>query len=95
MKTYKGPAPKPLPHQHLILGATSERRIGVIFKLAEKTPDIEYIIPYSANTYALPGDLTPPKLAYMFAVQPAIPGNILLEESFAALIEEEKKKLQP
>lgn len=76
-----------------MIGATAERRIGVIFKLAMKTPDIEYIIPYSAQTHSLPGDLTPTKLAYMFAVQPAIPDNILLEESFAALIVEQKNKL--
>lgn len=92
MKTYKGDVPKLQPHQSIVAGATSMYRIKLFFKVAANTPGKEYFIPYSVAMAELPGTLTIQELAAMYAQQPEIPPNVLLEESFKDLIEEIKNQ---
>lgn len=94
MKTYKGPITNLQPNQSIIAGATSEERIKLFIKIANITPEKEYIIPYTAESTNLPGNLTIQELAQMFARQSHIPPNIIFEASFCDLVEEEKKLIE-
>jgi hypothetical protein len=90
MKTFKGKIPKPKPHQCIVYGATSESRIELLYQLADKSPNREYIIPYSAITEDLPNGLTPQSLAHIYACRSFTPLNIIFEESFCELVDEQK-----
>lgn len=87
-RTYIGTIPPLQPGQSIAFGTTAQHRIELLYKIAEKDTDREYYIPYTATETNLPGELTPQKLAYMFACREFIPTNILFEESFWQLVDD-------